>query len=227
MHVVWQTWHEPFGATVALNEDPDGDDTNVVLNLRFSNQYYDAETGFHYNWHRYYDPVAGRYLAPDRIVFKGTRATSSISRTVAGPYLYSLNSPSSVTDPTGLGWQKLAGQVGNFCFSIVANTDKWWLQLSFEPIASPFALSIAWLMDPAQSEAENPEPGWDVSLNISTDPTKLFELFGLSAAKKLPIVAAEFTPSTETKPWILALGLKWGGGGEWSPLLEYTYEYEW
>ncbi len=47
MHVVWQTWHEPFGATVALNEDPDGDGTNVVLNLRFSRQYYDAETGLH------------------------------------------------------------------------------------------------------------------------------------------------------------------------------------
>jgi len=28
-------------------------------NLRFPGQYYDAETGWHYNWHRYYDPKIG------------------------------------------------------------------------------------------------------------------------------------------------------------------------
>ena len=33
--------------------------------LRFPGQYYDAETGLHYNQQRYYDPVAGSYLSPD------------------------------------------------------------------------------------------------------------------------------------------------------------------
>ncbi len=30
-------------------------------------QYYDEETGLHYNRHRYYDPDTGRYLTPDPI----------------------------------------------------------------------------------------------------------------------------------------------------------------
>ena len=33
--------------------------------LRMSGQYFDEETGLHYNTHRYYDPETGRYLTPD------------------------------------------------------------------------------------------------------------------------------------------------------------------
>ncbi len=40
---------------------PDG----AATPLRFPGQYNDPETGLHYNHHRYYDPVTGRYLTPD------------------------------------------------------------------------------------------------------------------------------------------------------------------
>jgi RHS repeat-associated protein len=33
--------------------------------LRFPGQYFDAETGLHYNLHRYYDPATAAYLSPD------------------------------------------------------------------------------------------------------------------------------------------------------------------
>jgi RHS repeat-associated protein len=33
--------------------------------LRFPGQYYDTETGLHYNLHRYYNPETGAYLTPD------------------------------------------------------------------------------------------------------------------------------------------------------------------
>ncbi|MFE1754592.1 putative T7SS-secreted protein [Streptomyces anandii] len=33
--------------------------------LRFPGQYYDPETGLHYNYFRHYDPETGRYLTPD------------------------------------------------------------------------------------------------------------------------------------------------------------------
>lgn len=45
-NVSWSADYEPFGKAQA---------TGIEFNLRFPGQYYDAESGLHYNWHRYYD----------------------------------------------------------------------------------------------------------------------------------------------------------------------------
>jgi len=39
--------------------------------LRFAGQYYDKETGLHYNRHRYYDPHVGRFVSKDPIGLAG------------------------------------------------------------------------------------------------------------------------------------------------------------
>jgi RHS repeat-associated protein len=39
--------------------------------LRFQGQYFDAESGLHYNRHRYYQPTTGRFLTPDPIKLAG------------------------------------------------------------------------------------------------------------------------------------------------------------
>jgi RHS repeat-associated protein len=39
--------------------------------LRFQGQYFDAETGLHYNTFRYYDPGCGRFISPDPINIEG------------------------------------------------------------------------------------------------------------------------------------------------------------
>ena len=36
-------------------------------NIRFQGQYYDKETGLHYNRYRYYDPYSARYMSKDPI----------------------------------------------------------------------------------------------------------------------------------------------------------------
>ncbi|SOD67250.1 RHS repeat-associated core domain-containing protein, partial [Streptomyces zhaozhouensis] len=59
--------------------------------LRFPGQYADAETGWHYNLNRYYDPHAARYVSPDPIGLAGD----------ANQYAYVPN-PLWLIDPLGL-----------------------------------------------------------------------------------------------------------------------------
>ncbi|MFD1881392.1 RHS repeat-associated core domain-containing protein [Paracoccus pacificus] len=69
--IVWQARYRAFGAALETAED------GFHQPLRFKGQYFDAETGLHYNRHRYYDPRAGRYLQPDPIAeFGGTNLYS-------------------------------------------------------------------------------------------------------------------------------------------------------
>ena len=63
--IVWEATYDAFGKA---NIDPD---STIVNNLRFPGQYFDQETGLHYNWHRYYDPGTGRYISADPIGLRG------------------------------------------------------------------------------------------------------------------------------------------------------------
>ncbi|MEQ1454690.1 RHS repeat-associated core domain-containing protein [Acinetobacter seifertii] len=64
----------------------------VTFNLRFPGQYYDEVTKQHYNHNRFYNPVLGRYVEPDRIGLKGG----------LNPYIYAGANPITFVDATGL-----------------------------------------------------------------------------------------------------------------------------
>ena len=99
--VVWSWDSDAFGAAAA-NDDPDGDGVATVVNLRFPGQYYDGETGLHYNYFRYYDPSTGRYITSDPIGLRGGLNT----------YGYVNANPNGFIDPTGLvGWEGSITQV--------------------------------------------------------------------------------------------------------------------
>ena len=65
-NIVWQAEFDTFGETKSI-ESKQG----FEFNLRFAGQYFDQESGYHYNYHRYYDPSLGRYLTSDPIGLAG------------------------------------------------------------------------------------------------------------------------------------------------------------
>jgi RHS repeat-associated protein len=86
-HVAWSARYDSFGtATIELERVPQP--------LRLPGQYWDAETGLHYNRARYYDPALGVYLSRDP------------DAQVAGPnqYAYVDGDPINRSDPLGL-WE--------------------------------------------------------------------------------------------------------------------------
>lgn len=60
-HVTYRTWGN------LVTEDV----TEIQQRLRFQGQYFDSETGLHYNRFRYYDPSTARFISQDPIGLRG------------------------------------------------------------------------------------------------------------------------------------------------------------
>jgi len=58
--IVWAANYEPFGEATVTTE-------KIAFRHRFPGQYFDSETGTHYNYLRDYDPANGRYTTSDPI----------------------------------------------------------------------------------------------------------------------------------------------------------------
>ncbi|MCF5337591.1 type IV secretion protein Rhs, partial [Pseudomonas simiae] len=83
--IVWSAHYRAYGEITRL-------DIGKIDNpLRFQGQYFDQESGLHYNRHRYYNPDIGRYLTPDPVKLAGG----------INAYQYVPN-PTGWVDPLGL-----------------------------------------------------------------------------------------------------------------------------
>ncbi|AXI60638.1 type IV secretion protein Rhs [Pseudomonas kribbensis] len=86
--IVWSAKYSAYGKVTSLEL---ATEDYLDQPLRFQGQYFDAESGLHYNRHRYYDPDVGRYLTPDPVKLAGG----------LNQYRYVPN-PTGWVDPLGL-----------------------------------------------------------------------------------------------------------------------------
>ncbi|MFY9478530.1 MAG: DUF6531 domain-containing protein, partial [Aquabacterium sp.] len=98
--VIWRAKPTAYGMvgpqTVAHTaHTPEG----FALNLRLPGQYFDAETGWHDNVLRTYDPQRGEYLEPDPL---GPLPNWRSGQLLTQPYAYANHNPLIYADPFGL-----------------------------------------------------------------------------------------------------------------------------
>lgn len=84
--LVWSAKYSSFGKAQVDSA------STVVNNLRLAGQYFDSESGLHYNFYRYYESELGRYLETDPAKF-----SAGINF-----YTYVQNNPLKKYDPFGL-----------------------------------------------------------------------------------------------------------------------------
>jgi len=84
-NIVWKANYKPFGEVAEVV-------AAIDMPARFPGQYYDKETGYHYNYYRDYDPSLGRYIQSDPIGLNGGLNT----------YSYVGGNPLNRYDPLGL-----------------------------------------------------------------------------------------------------------------------------
>ena len=83
---VWSALYSSFGEAQVIPA------STIENNLRFPGQYFDTETGLHYNFFRYYDPSIGKYITPDPI---GIDSDLNL-------YNYCFSNPINIFDEEGL-----------------------------------------------------------------------------------------------------------------------------
>ncbi|MCP4493997.1 MAG: hypothetical protein GY820_42850 [Gammaproteobacteria bacterium] len=95
--VLWGAVYDAFG-------EADLEVAVLTSNLRFPGQYYDAESGLHYNYWRYYDSGTGGYVRSDPIGLDGGVNT----------YAYVGGNPVGRIDPMGLDFVAFGGSASFF-----------------------------------------------------------------------------------------------------------------
>ncbi|POD29850.1 hypothetical protein BKM14_21365 [Pseudomonas syringae pv. syringae] len=107
--IVWQAKYRAWGAVekLVVNE--------VEQNLRFQGQYFDVETGLHYNTFRYYDPEIGRFITQDPI---GLSGGDNLYQYAPNPYGW--------VDPLGLCKSSSGGakEIGTITTRTTKNTTR-------------------------------------------------------------------------------------------------------
>ena len=189
-NVTWKADYTTFGKANVWSG------ATITYNNRMPGQYFDGETGLHYNHHRYYDPQVGRFIQRDPMMYRTDPTTHYLY--MASPYVYAHNNPLMQYDLTGLcdhcdqcpggEWETsqlgfesgaVVGvstyQVHAFCTSRIGPSFDHWiscLKLGLFAGADVFVGRID-LTGCSQAEAEANLTGWSTFFGGGKDPIGL------------------------------------------------------
>jgi RHS repeat-associated protein len=149
--VSWKAVFTPFGEAVLSLE-------TVENPFRFPGQYYDQETGLHYNWNRYYDPKTGRYLTPDPIGLEGR----------INLFIYAMDNPLMFLDVSGVTVEKCCGMTSDMPGEDVMTG----LECMSKCLKTTIYISSGWRNDPDESY-HNYGLVADVNTNSKIYPSKI------------------------------------------------------
>jgi RHS repeat-associated protein len=134
--IMWSAKFRAYGNLAALEV------SEIDNPLRFQGQYFDAETGLHYNRHRYYNPNTGRFLTPDPIKLAGG----------LNNYKY-VHNPTGWVDPLGLDECPGASEGKSSRTRLPRNQGRWGPDGKGKPGESPWYSDI-----PEVNEVTKGEP---------------------------------------------------------------------
>ena len=107
---IWEIKQDTWGTALEIKTS---ENFFEQTNIRFQGQYYDHETGLHYNRYRYYEPHSARYVSKDPIGLFGGLNNSSY-----------VNDPNQWVDPLGL----MAEKDKDDHWRIPDNAPKWLIE---------------------------------------------------------------------------------------------------
>ncbi|WP_177327408.1 RHS repeat-associated core domain-containing protein, partial [Pseudomonas sp. BRG-100] len=141
--IVWSAHYRAYGQIARF-------DVGKIENpLRFQGQYFDQESGLHYNRHRYYNPDIGRYLTPDPVKLAGG----------INGYQYVPN-PTGWVDPLGLACTRgnCQGQKGQASHKHEEETPKVGSSTHSATYEQALNKALEWLLE-NDFRAEKPKLG--------------------------------------------------------------------
>ena len=100
--IIWKAEYKAWGECKTERAKSNFFENSEIIsnNIRFQGQYFDQETGLHYNRYRYYSPYVGRFVSKDPIGLLGGHNV----------YAYAPN-PVEWVDPLGLNPKKTPAQL--------------------------------------------------------------------------------------------------------------------
>jgi len=138
----WALETSVFGQHPAQS-DPDGDGQVLTFNLRYPGQYFDSESGLHYNYFRDYEPATGRYIESDPIgIFGGINT-----------FAYAASQPLLLIDPTGESYATAVGGWIAADGAVPEPSDAAWPKWAGYALAFGGALALDYCLDRSDEDA--------------------------------------------------------------------------